>query len=177
MNTRSRGSLAAISVFALAALFIPPGAGATSVTEIDDMSTVGEARMRVLFWDVYDARLLAPRGNYREDQPFALSLTYLRALDGEQIAARSIEEMRKQGLEDESRLQSWYADLVQIIPDVDASDEIVGLAAVDGSTRFYLDGELIGRVDDAAFTRAFFSIWLGEATSEPQLREQLLGVR
>jgi hypothetical protein len=141
------------------------------------MQTVGEARMRVLFWDVYDARLLAPRGAYRDGQPFALALTYLRELDGEKIAARSIEEMRKQGVSDESALARWYDRLLRIIPDVGERDEIVGLAAPDGSTRFFLDGEPIGRVDEPGFTRAFFSIWLGETTSEPRLRDQLLGVR
>ena len=85
--------------------------------------------------------------------------------------------MRKQGIGDEAALARWYERLRGIIPDVAERDEIVGLATADGSTRFYLDGEPIGRVDDADFTRAFFSIWLGEATSEPRLRDQLLGVR
>jgi hypothetical protein len=166
--------LATVSLSVLPSRLLASG---LPIADLDGMQTVGEARMRVLFWDVYDARLLAPEGSYRDDKPFALALTYLRALDGEKIAARSIEEMRRQGVSDEAALARWYVRLAQIIPDVAESDEIVGLAAADGSTRFFLDGEPIGRVEEPGFTRAFFSIWLGEATSEPRLREQLLGVR
>lgn len=175
-NTLLRSLLFVVAV-SLAALPSRLLASGLPLADLEGMRTVGEARMRVLFWDVYDARLLAPQGSYRDDQPFALALTYLRTLDGEKIAARSIEEMRRQGVSDEAALARWYARLAQIIPDVAERDEIVGLAAADGSTRFFLDGELIGRVDEPGFTQAFFSIWLGEATSEPRLREQLLGVR
>lgn len=152
-------------------------ASASPIPELEPMRTVGEARMQVLFWDIYDARLLAPGGRFDQSEPFALSLTYLRDLDGEKIAARSIEEMRKQGIEDEAALARWFGRLVSILPDVRADDEIVGLAAADGSTRFYLEGELIGVIEESAFSRAFFAIWLGQKSSEPGLRDQLLGVR
>jgi hypothetical protein len=164
-------------IFGSALLLIPARilASSADIAELRDMDLIGEARMQVLFWDIYDARLLAPEGRLEAGEPFALSLTYLRDLEGEKIAARSIEEMRKQGLDDEAALARWYRSLVEIIPDVGESDEIVGFAAADGSTRFYLDGQLIGEVWEPEFTRAFFDIWLGEKSSEPRLRDQLLG--
>lgn len=165
-----------IAILALVVLPNLAMARSADITELKGMRTVGAARMQVLFWKVYDAKLLAPRGEYRSDEPFALSLTYLRKLDGDKIAARSIEEMRRQGLDDEEKLGRWYDLLSGIIPDVNATDEIVGLAAEDGSTRFFLHGEPIGRVEEPGFTDAFFAIWLGEQTSEPELRSQLLGV-
>ena len=162
-----------------AMLLALPTAALASTSPIDElagMDPVGEARMQVLFWRVYDARLLAPAGRWDAAGPFALSLTYLRSLDGEKIAARSIEEMRGQGFRDETTLARWYETLAGIIPDVNARDEIVGVAGADGATRFYLDGRLIGEVREPAFTRAFFAIWLGEGSSEPELRDQLLGL-
>lgn len=177
MTFRFLRGAAAFLLAGLAALPLSSAASGVAIADLDEMQTVGEARMRVLFWDVYDARLLAPQGAYREDRPFALSLTYLRKLDGEKIAARSIEEMRGQGVTDETALNRWLAFLTSVIPDVRETDEIIGLAAADGSTRFFRDGALIGEIDDARFTRAFFDIWLGEKTSEPRLRDQLLGQR
>jgi len=176
MKSPARTLLVACAVTLLAL----PGllaARTAPIPELRDMRLVGEARMQVLFWNIYDARLLAPGGRLIDGEPFALSLTYLRQLDGEKIAARSIEEIRKQGFDDEAALMRWYEALVQLLPDVADQDEIVGLAARDGSTRFFRDGEPLGTIEDPAFTRAFFAIWLGEKTSEPLLREQLLGVR
>ena len=49
-----------------------------------------------------------------------------------------------------------------------------GVRDARGHTLLF-DGEaLLGAVDDPAFTRAFFDIWLGERTSRPALRERLL---
>jgi len=36
---------------------------------------------------------------------------------------------------------------------------------------------LIGEIPDAAFSRAFFSIWLDPRTAEPGLRAALLGLQ
>ncbi|HDZ34840.1 MAG TPA: hypothetical protein ENH67_18590, partial [Pseudoalteromonas sp.] len=42
---------------------------------------VGEARMEYLFWDVYDAVLFTPSGNYSAGtHPIKFKLTYLRCL-------------------------------------------------------------------------------------------------
>jgi hypothetical protein len=155
-----------------AAAFPAPGIDA-ALTE--PMELVGAARMQVLFWDVYDARLFAPGGRWSADRPYALSLVYLRELQGEKIAARSIEEIREQGFDDELTLARWYEILVGIIPDVAERDEIVGVADDFGHTRFYLNGELIGEVPEPEFTDAFFAIWLGTRSSAPELRAQLLG--
>lgn len=167
-------------LFTVSLLLIMPiesSARTSAIHELQDMKLIGEARMRVLFWDVYDARLLSQMDRFDQSEPFALSLTYLRNFEGEKIAARSIEEMRKQGIDDEVALKRWYQSLVGIIPDVRENDEIVGLVDADGSARFFLGGAPIGEIREAAFTRAFFDIWLGDNTSEPRLRDQLLGVQ
>ena len=150
-------------------------ASTTRNAALEGLDLVGEARMQVLFWNIYDARLYAPDGNFDADASFALSLTYLRDLQGEKIAERSVQEMRKQGFSDERTLARWYEELALMIPDVGDGNEIVGVADAEGSTQFYFDGELIGAFDEPEFTKAFFAIWLDERTSEPQFRAQLLG--
>ncbi len=140
-----------------------------------DSNRVGKARLTYLFWDVYDAVLYAPNGKWAEDKPFALKLTYLRDLDGRDIAERSAKEMRKQGLKDEDKLAEWQSTMTAIFPDVSDGDVLTGEVNEDRHTRFFFNGEVVGNVDDPAFTRAFFGIWLSENTSEPEMREQLLG--
>ena len=39
---------------------------------LEGLDLVGEARMQVLFWNIYDARLYAPDGNFDADANFAL---------------------------------------------------------------------------------------------------------
>jgi hypothetical protein len=42
--------------------------------------------------------------------------------------------------------------------------------------RFFLNGRLIGETTDAAFSEAFFKIWLDPKTRRPELRSALLGL-
>ena len=136
---------------------------------------VGEARLKVLFWNVYDAKLYAKGGVWKADEPFALSLKYLRDLDGEDIAKRSIEEMRKQDFDDEEAMTRWYDMLVKIIPNVSDTSTIVGIQNADKSTILYHNDDLLGEIPEPLFTQWFFNIWLGEKTSEQKIRRKLIG--
>lgn len=145
---------------------------------IENPQQVGKtSRMTYLFWDVYDASLYAPQGAYSQDQPFVLVLHYLRALDGKEIAKRSLEEMQKQGFSDSSRGERWLTKMAQIFPDVSKDTVLLGVRTADGYTQFYQDDKLIGEVKDSEFTTRFFNIWLGEKTSEPTMRAELLGLK
>ncbi len=186
MNNRSRPGFAPWIRGLLAALLLPlaSGAGATApgserpellADYVPGAALVGSARMRVLFWDVYDANLFAPAGEWEPGRPFALSLDYLRELNGDAIADRSIEEIRRQGVADEATLARWRELIGDIIPDVDANTKLLGIADANQHAVFLRNGEPLGKIEDPAFTRAFFGIWLSEATSEPGLRRRLLG--
>lgn len=142
---------------------------------IPSAKTVGQGRMTFLMWDVYDATLYAQDGTWREGEPLALTLNYLRNLNGTDIARRSIEEMRGQGFRDEIKLAAWFGQMQKIFPDVTAGVSLTGVMAADGTTVFFRDDVEIGRINDPDFGRAFFNIWLSQRTSAPELRAQLLG--
>ena len=60
-----------------------------------------------------------------------------------------------------------------MFPDVKPGDSIVGHYLPDGA-RFTFNEQPLGSIDDPAFARAFFAIWLDPNTSEPDLRAALL---
>ncbi|MFK7992839.1 MAG: chalcone isomerase family protein [Granulosicoccus sp.] len=143
---------------------------------LDDPQLVGEARFKVMFWDVFDASLYANSGRYNTTQPFALSLRYLRPLEGKKIVAKSMEEIRKQRPEaSPEQLARWERELLGIIPDVSKGTAITGVRTNDGHTLFYFGDDAIGSINDTEFTNAFFDIWLGGKTSDPRFRYRLLG--
>ncbi|WP_240615563.1 chalcone isomerase family protein [Alteromonas facilis] len=140
---------------------------------ITNAQLVGAAKFEYFFFDVYRAELFAPDGQYQADKHFALALTYLRDFKGVDIAERSVKEMRQQGFNDTSTLSAWNEQMQAIFPDVKKGQTITGVA-LDGVASFYLNDKPIGQIKDAQFTQRFFDIWLGEKTSEPGLRKQLL---
>ncbi|GBL05552.1 chalcone isomerase family protein [Glaciecola sp. KUL10] len=137
---------------------------------------IGESRLKVLFWNVYDAKLYAPQGEFSSEGAYALSLTYLRDFEGESIASRSIDEMRDQGFSDEVKLAEWFELMKGMFPDVKEKQNITGVRSSDGTSHFYIDGEKLGSIEDKEFSAMFFGIWLNEETSQPKMRKQLLGM-
>jgi Chalcone isomerase-like len=139
---------------------------------------VGQGRLTFLGLKVYDARLWAAPGFDAvrfEQQPFALALTYLRGLKGVLIAERSLKEMRPLPGFDARRETAWASRMTELFPDVGDGDTLVGLHLPGVGARFVLNGQVRGQVDDPLFARLFFGIWLSPQTSEPVLRQALLG--
>lgn len=142
---------------------------------VPEAEKVGAGRLSVMIWDVYDAALYAPQGQYNENKPFALELTYLRHIPGEKIADKSVEEIRDQGFSDEVKLADWHAQLKNIFPDVEEQTSLTGIYTKSGETVFFNGDQEIGRINTAEFGKYFFNIWLGKQTSAPALRAKLLG--
>ncbi len=146
--------------------------------ELPGAQARGSATLRFLGFSVYEARLWVQRGfqarSYAQS-PFGLELNYLRALSGPLIAERSLKEMRLQGPLPEEREQAWLQAMVRAFPDVKAGDRITGVHTPGVGARFWFNGQSRPAVRDADFSAVFFGIWLSEASSEPQMRKQLLG--
>ena len=104
---------------------------------LPNLVLLGESRLRVLFWDIYDAGLYVTDGIYDPEKPFALSLNYLRGFSGSDITKRSIEEIRRQGFVDESELASWETQLSKIFP-TSRGDEIIGVGDPIEGAQFLL---------------------------------------
>jgi hypothetical protein len=181
------------AVCALAALSLAPGvramgqatdapAGMGLPTELQSTlpaaQLLGSGRLRFLGMSIYDSRLWVPSGfnaaSYAQS-PFALELIYRRGLSGKLIAERSLKEMRRQGSFSAQQEQAWLQAMEQAFPDVRDGDRITGLHTPGVGARFWFNGQARGTVADADFSRFFFGIWLSDASSEPQLRSQLLG--
>ncbi len=185
MNTSSRRRLllaATLLAAGGARAQSPPPAGVPPELSgaLHGARPLGAATLRFFGLRVYEARLWVggqPPGADWAASPFALELLYARSLKGEQIAERSLVEMRRQGEIAEPVAERWLGNMKQLFPDVNAGDRITGLNLPGTGARFYVNGQLRGEPRETDFARMFFGIWLSPRTSEPAMREQLLGLR
>ena len=141
---------------------------------------LGQARLRYLGFHVYDIRLWSPNPaalRSPDAVPLALELEYARALDGKAIAERSLKEMQGIAEIGAERAERWLSQMQGIFPDVKPGDRVTGVQQPGEVARFFVNGQPGGEVRDAEFTRLFFGIWLSPRTSQPRLREALLGTR
>lgn len=142
---------------------------------VPDASEVGRGVFSYAFWDVYEATLYAPQGEWNPAQPFALSIEYFRDIRGKDIAERSVIEMRQQGVADETILATWGEQMRDIFPDVTKGVVLSAVYIPQQHTIFYHGNDVAGIIHGDDFGKSFFDIWLGEKTSQPKLRQALLG--
>ena len=176
-----RGWLQAAAAAALA-LHLPPVRAQVAPAEVGSVwpqaRLAGQGTLRVLGLRVYDARLWSPATLSADDwpqQPFALELRYARSLSGARIAQRSIDEIRRQVALDDARAAAWLALLTGSIPDVAEGDRLTGLHRPGAPARLFHNGRALAEWADAELVRRFFGIWLSPQTSDPSLRQALLG--
>ena len=163
---------------ALAILLLCSGAAFCASAHIDaavpQARLAGSGMFSYFGLKIYTAELfVGPRG-YAPGAPFALELRYERHLKGKKIAEASFDQMEKIGAGTPAQRQAWLSKMTAIFPDVAEGARITGVSIPDVGTRFYLDGVQIGAIDDPAFSRAFFGIWLDPASTAPDLRKALL---
>jgi hypothetical protein len=160
-------------LLAIFALWLLTVAGACAT----DLQLVGEGRLKVLFWSVYDSRLYTADGTYLEDQrPVRLDIEYLMNVDSSDLVARTRQEWQFQNLRHPGQRQ-WLERLGAMWPDVREGDVLSLQVDQQEHSSFLLNGELLGRIEDEAFTRQFLAIWLAPETSQPELRLALTGRR
>lgn len=141
---------------------------------IDTWPRVGKARLKVLFWEVYDSALYTPSGNWTGTPPYQLSLSYLRDIPVHQLVNETEKAWRQQGVSHE-QLAVWLQALGKIWPDIGTGDSLVFGVAPEGRNGFWFNGAFIGGIDHPDFGPLFAGIWLSENSPRPALRAQLIG--
>lgn len=135
---------------------------------------VGEARLKVLIWEVYDSALFTPSGRWQGDAPYRLSLHYLRNIPAAKLVEETEKAWRQQG-RNHPRLNEWLGLLGDLWPDITEGDNLVfGLNELRDSA-FWFNGSPLGSIEDRDFGLLFGGIWLDPDTPRPELRAQLIG--
>ncbi|WP_113905766.1 chalcone isomerase family protein [Aliidiomarina celeris] len=137
---------------------------------------VGETRLRVMFFKVYDALLATNTGDFPNYQTLALELNYLRNIKADTLVDTTADEWKKQGIEVTAEHEQWLTTLRSIWPDVQEGDCLVALHERSQGLRFYNANGELGIIESDTFAEDFLAIWLGEKSSFEKNRDQLLGV-
>lgn len=152
------------------------GCAVTHASVNKNFQIIGEATLKVAFFNIYDATLLSPSGIYAPGtEPLLLQLTYRRAIDNQTLVDKTVGQL--DGKFTEMELADYKTQLAEIWPSVDKGDQLAFLLLPTGPGEFFFNGEPIGAVGSEAFNRAFISIWLGEDSRYPKLARKLKGDR
>lgn len=138
----------------------------------------GTGALRFIGFKAYDATLWLPgtaAGVFGFNRPFALDIVYNTYVKASDINNTSLIEMSRISSASPEQVTAWSAFMANTFVDVKSGDRLVGVHLPLTGARFFLNGKLLGESSDAAFSEAFFKIWLDPKARKPELRSALLG--
>ena len=136
---------------------------------------IGEGTLKVLMWEVYDLRLYTDGTAFSWQDKFMLEFDYSRELKKESVIDASLKEFKLQPNVSDKNIGAWEAYLEQVIQPVQKGEKATVQWVPEGQIIFHYEGLKPAVIENEKFAQAFFNIWLGEQTSRPKLRSQLLG--
>lgn len=146
----------------------------TNVLDKTLVKLVGEAQFSMLFWDIYHSQLFTPSGEFDDVIPGTVfEIKYQRNISQSDLIERTIEQWQHLGFSEET-YQAYPPVLAALWPDITKGDKLT-LVVSERSSDFYFNERFLGRVNDDSFAQIFLAIWVSPNTSQPKLRQQLIG--
>ena len=147
---------------------------------------VGSARFSFLVWDVYDSRLFTLSGKYsttiepyttKINNPILFEITYLRDITNNDLINNTVEQWEHLSIT-KNTYQAYIPQLEALWPNIKTGD-ILSLLIDNERSHFYYNNKLLGDIansGEVSFGELFLNIWLSPQTSQPELRQKLLGI-
>lgn len=149
--------------------------GAAAQPLPQNLKTVGEAHLNLLWFDFYRARLENPQGKFESiDASQMLVLTYYRSFSKQQLLKETRKQWRRAGIA-EQHASLWLDQLSRFWPDVKKKDSLAFYRDFEGGGHFYFNQRHIGSLANQEFSHAFLAIWLSENSAFPALTRALKG--
>ena len=146
-----------------------------SIASASTLQEVGSVELRWLLFPLYQVSLKTADGRYQAGRyPQALDIVYRRAIPSQDLVAATDDQWQRLGINTTKREQ-WLEQLSTLWPSVKTGDRLSFRVDANGENAFYYNGKAIGGISDAEFGPAFLSIWLSPRTSQPALRQRLIG--
>ena len=142
----------------------------------NDFKLLGQAKLSILFWDIYESKLFTSDGKLplsNDCQYSMFEIQYLRDITKQELLDNTLSQWQHLAIK-QAEYTSYLAMLESIWPDIKSGDQLTLLNNAT-TTVFYFNKEKVGEIESEQFADLFLRIWLDENTSEPKLRQQLLG--
>lgn len=147
-----------------------------NVYKKESFKPIGNTLFSILFWDLYKSKLLTTSGTYpidNQQDKLLYEIEYLQGISSNDLIGRTIDEWVHLGISP-TVYQEYVPKLKEIWPDIKPGDSLSMLMDGEG-TAFYYNQSYVGGIESAEFGPLFLNIWLAENTSQPDLRDELLG--
>ena len=120
--------------------------------------TIGTSTLRWGFWDVYDARLVTPSGQFNPQQwqrtEMALIIQYRMDIRSKSLVSATDDQWRHLKIPAQQR-KPWLDQLATLLPDIRKGDQL-SFVMLGATGRLYSGNRLIGEIKDVEIGAGVF---------------------
>ena len=142
---------------------------------VPDAELVGEARLQIFFFKIYDAQLYAPNGRFTRDGAYALRLNYLIDAEKDKIVERTVKEMKRQQAASSPVIEGWVPLMEANFISMPKGSSADFIHTSDGRLILAANGEAIAEIANRRFIKALMDIWLGPKPRDLEFQRDLMG--
>jgi hypothetical protein len=142
---------------------------------IKQPNLIGNSDLKFLGLKVYNISLWSEDKIFSYNNEFAIQINYNMNFSREDLAKRSIEEIKKNNYLSEKEEKNYYQELIKIFVNIKKGDEKVALFSPNQGVTLFYNNQIIGKISDLKFARLFVDIWLDERGSYPKTTRNILG--
>ena len=137
----------------------------------------GRGEYHVMGFHIYSAQFWTDSKQWDKSKPYALYIKYFTDISKEDFLEKTLDELKKNPTVTEDMLTNFQQKLAFIYPNVADGDSITALYKPGEGVLFYHNESQLGWMKEEQLIVPFFEIWLGEHSSDPELRDRLLNRR
>ena len=145
------------------------------IENISAPTVIGESDLKVWGLKVYHIALWGENKKFSYDEKFAIQIHYNMNFSKEDLAKRSIDEIKRLHKLSPQEEESYYNKLKEVFVSVKKGDEKVALFNPKSGVILFRNNEVVGKISDPKLARLFVDIWLDERGSYPKVTGKILG--
>jgi hypothetical protein len=135
----------------------------------------GKATLKFLGLKVYDITLWSENLQFSYNRKFAIHIRYNMSFSKQDLAQRSIDEIKNLHQLSQEEEKKYYQKLTEIFSDIKKDDEKIAFFDPQTGVTLFHNNQKRGEISDLKFARLFVDIWLDKKGSYPKVTEKLLG--
>jgi hypothetical protein len=137
---------------------------------------IGSTQLKFLGIKVYDIALWSSDSKFSYEKSFAIRIKYNMNFSKEDLAERSIVEIKRLHKLTKDEENSYLKQLLGIFHSVKKGDEKLAVFDPKKGVSMIYNGEKIGEISNPKLARLFVDIWLDLRGSYPEVTKKILGI-
>ncbi len=146
---------------------------------VNDLKTpfiIGSSELKFFGMNIYDISLWSESNQFSYNKKFAIQIIYNKSFNKEDLAKRTVQEIKKQNNITEEQEKLYYEQILLVFSSVKKGDEKVALFIPKEGVVLFFNKKIVGKISNLTLAKYFIDIWVSDKSSYPDIAKKIRGL-